>query len=304
MNVVSKMFFLTLIMMNLSVNAEVITVNFKSVVDDGYNSPILLGETINISLTYDTSTSFDGMYYFDTSTSSNITATFENGLVIESNPSSNIAAKVEIENHSPRIAINPDIYTHYTQFNSPDAVSNVDSLMHSLVLIVANPVNTEQYGILRTSAGWDENVSKYTQKEFNFYSANSWVGSTITEISVIPASPITVEVTTSSHPAIIPTLGGSLSFNSDIENTSSNDVEIKHWAYITWPNGRHYNLDTPQGITLNSNQNIQPSASFTLPPYWPAGTYKYHLNSIVVEDNGLGKKGVISKDSFTFIKEE
>jgi hypothetical protein len=300
MNSLIKVFFIALTVVALPTNAEVITVNFKSVVDWTSKPNIaVVGETIDISLTYDTSTSFDGMFYFDQSEGSTITATFQDGFVLKTNPSA--LNKVEMNHVCPRIAVNPDIYTYSTVFMSNDSISNVSpsTQNYSLALEVDSTVDVDLWYVLRNRATWDSDISNYSRKSFNIYASDGWIQSTITDISVAPASPITVKATTSSAP--ISALGGSLNVSSDVENTSLHTVKTKRWAYIIWPDGTHYNHNAPVEITLDSMvPDIQTSNSFIVPPYWPAGTYEYQLNTIV-EDGDY--KGAVSHGSFSFIKQ-
>lgn len=289
-------FAIALSMITFFANAEVVTVGFKSTVSYSDNPSILIGETIDISLTYDTAAAFDGgNMYFDTSAGSNITATFVNGLVINTNPAA--VNKIDMYSYSWEVA--PGLYSYDTNFHSIDLVSNTAATAMNIDLILSNQVSTNPNNALRTT--WDDDISTYTMKEFNVYIDGFWVQSTITEISTAPESPVTVEATTYSAP--ISSYGGRLYFIRDVINTSNNMVEIKRWAYITWPDGTHYNRDSPKKFILDPmERNIQTSAYFTVPSYWPAGTYEYHLNSIIVQD-GQGNEGVVSQDSFIFIKE-
>ena len=152
---------------------------------------------------------------------------------------------------------------------------------------------------LRTE--WDDHLSTFLVKDFNVNIDGMNVKSEITEISSAPESPVTVDVATYSDP--ISPLGGTLYFIRDVINTAPNLIEIKRWAYITWPDGTHYNHNSPKKVILDPmDQDIQTSAYFNVPSYWPSGTYEYHLNSIVVK-GGLDEEGTVSHDSFTFIKD-
>jgi len=296
MKMMMKVFAIALLMTTLNAYAEVVTVGFKATVGYSDNPGISIGETIDISLTYDTDSPYDGgNMYFDTSAGSNITATFQNGLVVNTNP----AAVNKIDMFSYSFETMPGIYNYDTNFHSYDAVSNTAATVMNMDLVFSNEVTTNPNNALRTV--WDEDASTYLIKDFNVMIDGLFVQSTITEISTAPESPVTVEATTYSAP--ISAFGGRLYFIRDVQNTSSNTVEIKRWAYITWPNGTQYNRDSPKKIILNPmEQDIQTSAYFTVPSYWPAGTYEYHLNSIVVQD-GQGNEGAVSHNSFTFVKE-
>jgi len=297
MKFIIKVFAITLSMLTLYANAEVVTVDFKSTVNSSSNPSVLIGETIDISLTYDTTATYDGInFYFDTSTGSNITATFENGLVVNTNP----AAINKLDIYSYSFEVSPGNYNYDNNFHSYDVVTNTTATAMNLDLILSNQVNVDPNNGLRTT--WDDDISTFAVKEFNLFIDGFWIQSTITEISTAPESPVTVEATTYSAP--ISALGGRLYFIRDVNNTSNVAVEIKRWAYIVWPDGTQYNRDRPGKVVLAPlGQTIQTSAYFTVPSYWPAGTYEYHLNSIIVQD-GFGGAGAVSHDSFTFTKAE
>ncbi|KGJ86466.1 hypothetical protein [Colwellia psychrerythraea] len=296
MKMMIKVFAIALSMITFFANAEIVTVGFKSTVSYSDNPDISVGETIDISLTYDTASAFDGgNIYFDISPGSNITATFENGLVVNTNP----AAPNKIDMYSYSYEVAPATFNYDTNFHSYDAVSNTAATVMNMDLLLSNVVSTNPNNALRVT--WDDDVSAFSIKDFNVMIDGLFVQSTITEISTAPESPVTVEATTYSAP--ISSYGGRLYFIRDVINTSTNTVEIKRWAYITWPDGTHYNRDSPKKFILDPmEQNIQTSAYFTVPSYWPAGTYEYHLNSIVVQD-GQGNEGTVSQDSFMFTKE-
>lgn len=293
-----KIFAVAFSMMTLSSHAEVVTVNFKSTVSISMHTSIFAGEKVDISLTYDTDATYDGMNnYYDTSTGSNITATFESGLIVKTNPD----ALNKLDIFCTSVEVIPGLYEWKNHFYSYDAISNSTGSVTTLNLGFGTDVPVNQYSRLRTE--WNEDISTFGIRALDIFIDGMWIHADITDMEytpTVPESPVTVQVTTSSDP--ISSLGGKLYFTRDIQNTTDNTVKIKRWAYITWPDGTHYNHNRPKKLILDPmEQKIQTSAHFKVPAYWPAGTYEYQLNSIVVQ--GIdGKEGAVSKDTFTFTK--
>jgi hypothetical protein len=110
-------------------------------------------------------------------------------------------------------------------------------------------------------------------------------------------SPVTVTLTPYGTPIIIPSTGGSFSYNIAIANSGSSPATVDVWCDITLPNGHQtgptlgpVNLTLPAGFSLNRDrtQNIPRSA--------PSGNYTY--NGYV----GLYPGTIYDQDSFPFSK--
>ena len=286
-----------LLFSSLAVHGEQITVNYKATIDTSNHPTILLNEVVEGTITYETETPLASPdWYYDTSPGSMITATFANGLVVNTDP--NAINRVDMYMHSTGNGPEPFDYT--TNFHSNEVITNSASTASSLAIMLSAFVNYDPQGAIRTS--WDDDLSTFHLKYMEVNVDGHFILATITEFSTGPQSPVTVEATTYADP--ISAYGGRLYFVRDVENTSDARVEIKRWAYIVWPDGTHYNRDRPTKVVLDPmERDIQTSAYYTIPSYWPAGEYTYYLNSIVVDDVN-GSVGAVTTDSFTFTKSE
>ncbi len=271
-----------------NVNAIQPTVFFKAKVDSSETSVVKAGEVINGSFTYEQSTQLNGgsgYWYFDNSLGSNITLNLPNGVILKT--FDNVDNKVDIHGK-----VRGNIFSTTLRSNSNSITNNLMAGMIEL--------SFDEYGDFSFDSKLRD--SWFSVKEFNSsklttHINNSKVTASIIEISnSLPARNIITDAYSDNN--TISENGGRLYFVRDITNTSNNEIEIRRWEYVTLPDGTIYNKDRPIKVTLSPQQkDVQNSAYYTVPEYWPSGAYTYHLNSMEIPG------GQVSHISFSFNKE-
>jgi hypothetical protein len=115
-----------------------------------------------------------------------------------------------------------------------------------------------------------------------------------TEINV-PS--MTVVLTPTSYPIVIPPGGGSFSYQAQISNTGTEPVIFDVWAVITLPSGSEFQLFNRNDINLNAGASLSRTLTQSIPGNAPAGLYTYHMYV------GNYQSGAVwAEDDFEFTK--
>ncbi len=120
------------------------------------------------------------------------------------------------------------------------------------------------------------------------------------ELTIVtgPGSDLVVTLTPHNTPIVIPSGGGSFTFDAQIENTTNNAISFDAWTDVILPNGATYGpiilrtgLNAPGGATISRTNLLQ-----VVPGGAPGGAYTY------VGNVGTHPGTVIDSDGFDFSK--
>jgi hypothetical protein len=214
-----KVFFIALSIVTLQTNAELLTVNFKANITSSGHPTILIGQPVDITLTYETTTPNDGTnLYSDISPGSHITTSFESGLTFSTDTS--LPNKINIYSYSQELAPNDFLYD--TNFHSPNATSSDPTMINNHIeLRFSTHESTNPNQALRVNWG---DVSSFDIKELSLIIDGYVIQAPISHISTAPVSAVTVDAMTYSGP--IPERGGRLYFFRNVTNTISSSAPV------------------------------------------------------------------------------
>ena len=114
---------------------------------------------------------------------------------------------------------------------------------------------------------------------------------------VIPPD-VTITLTPENPPIVIPSSGGSFTFEVVLENNETNPVDFDVWTDVLLPDSSVYGpLIQRNGMTLAASGSISRTLSQNVPANAPAGAYHYRAHM------GIYPGQVFAEDSFEFTKE-
>lgn len=112
-----------------------------------------------------------------------------------------------------------------------------------------------------------------------------------------PGSSLTIDLTPSTTPVIIPSTGGNFSYTVTIQNLTSSAVTFDAWSEVVLPNGAVYGpLINRRGLVAPGSATISRLLSQNVPSIAPPGTYTYVGKVRVMPDS------TVTYDSFPFSK--
>jgi hypothetical protein len=108
---------------------------------------------------------------------------------------------------------------------------------------------------------------------------------------------LSVTLTPTSLPIVIPAGGGSFEYTAEIENPGASAITFDAWITATLPNGSDYLILLRPGITMGAGASLLRNLTQNIPANAPAGDYMYNLYGGI-----YGSSTIWAEDSFPFTK--
>ena len=156
---------------------------------------------------------------------------------------------------------------------------------------------------LAIKANWSTSLANYNSAEFYLMIDGQEIIAEIITLSTNqdqtdpepePVPEVSLSVALISN--AIPADGGDLQITRSTINMTELVFEVEQWHYISMPDGTQYPISLPAGTQLVALENKQNVTVFSIPSYWPAGSYTYHVATIIVDN------GYIDQSSVSFVK--
>jgi len=283
---------------NVSFRAKVIESQVPMVSIDEIIEGVLSYD-LNSALDYNEQNQFPGgssgglpMYYManDETPGSQIIAYLPNGQIVRTPYSAQpfLTLDTQITDH------NNGNYEREASFTSGNTISNPTQTHMGIYF---KETFSQLPNILKTD--WSKSLTAYDHAEFYLGVNGQYIIAELIELALeLEEAPPTIELNATLSLTGLSNQGGEVTISNNAINNTEQSLSIKHWQYITMPNGSQYPISLPAAHTLTELQTYPIVTTFTVPSYWPVGTYIHHITTIAVED------GQVFSKSTSFTKSE